>query len=126
MAEQLAIDGGTTVLTRSDYQNWPVITDDDRRLVNEVLDSGIVAGGTAPLVARAQTHFDAGEGLKALRLLDVAKAAGPETAPALALRLTILEGMLARSVATHDNMSESGILRAMVGHTKRSLESAPD
>ncbi len=45
MAERLAIDGGTPVLTREDYQNWPVITDDDRRLVNEVLDSGIVAGG---------------------------------------------------------------------------------
>ena len=30
MAEKLAIDGGTAVLTRKDYGNWPVITDDDR------------------------------------------------------------------------------------------------
>jgi len=80
-----------------------------------------LAGGTGPLVERAQVHFDAGEGLKALRLLDVAKEAGPETASALALRLTILEGMLERSVATYDNMSESGILRATVGQTRAAL-----
>ena len=34
MADKLAIDGGTPILTRDDYQNWPVITDDDRRFVN--------------------------------------------------------------------------------------------
>jgi len=51
MAEKLAIDDGTPVLQRSDYKNWPIITDDDRRLVNEVLDSGILAGGTAPQVS---------------------------------------------------------------------------
>jgi dTDP-4-amino-4,6-dideoxygalactose transaminase len=51
MAVKLAIDGGTPVLQRSDYKNWPIITDDDRRLVNEVLDSGILAGGTAPQVS---------------------------------------------------------------------------
>ena len=51
MAVKLAIDSGTPVLQRSDYKNWPIITDDDRRLVNEVLDSGILAGGTAPQVS---------------------------------------------------------------------------
>ena len=51
MAVKLAIDDGTPVLLRSDYKNWPIITDDDRRLVNEVLDSGILAGGTAPQVS---------------------------------------------------------------------------
>ncbi len=45
---RLALAGGPPVLARSDYANWPIITADDRRLVNEVLDSGIVAGGTAP------------------------------------------------------------------------------
>ncbi|MHB0912690.1 MAG: DegT/DnrJ/EryC1/StrS family aminotransferase [Armatimonadota bacterium] len=50
MSEKLGIEGGTPVLQRSDFKNWPVITDDDRRLINEVLDSGIVAGGTAPMV----------------------------------------------------------------------------
>jgi len=80
-----------------------------------------LVGGAGPLVERAQVHFDAGEGLKALRLLDVAKAAGPETAPALRLRLAILEHMLERSVATYDNMSESGILRATAGQTREAL-----
>jgi perosamine synthetase len=46
MAEKLAIGGGNPILTRDDYKNWPVITEDDRRFVNEVLDSGIVAGAT--------------------------------------------------------------------------------
>jgi dTDP-4-amino-4,6-dideoxygalactose transaminase len=45
MTGKLALDGGTPVLQRSDYKNWPIITADDET-VNEVLDSGIVAGGT--------------------------------------------------------------------------------
>ena len=40
MAERLAIDGGTPILKREDYKNWPVITADDRKFVGEVLDSG--------------------------------------------------------------------------------------
>ena len=50
MAEKLAIDGGTPVLKRTDFKNWPIIGADERELVNAVLDSGIVAGGTAPQV----------------------------------------------------------------------------
>ena len=50
MAEKLAIDGGTPVLKRTDFNNWPIIGADERELVNAVLDSGIVAGGTAPQV----------------------------------------------------------------------------
>ena len=57
MPEKLAISGGKPVLSRDDYKNWPVITDDDRRFVNEVLDSGIVAGGTAPQVVALQKEF---------------------------------------------------------------------
>jgi perosamine synthetase len=64
MSEQLAIDGGTPVLQRSDFKNWPVITEDDRRLVNEVLDSGIVAGGTAPQVAALEKEWAAFTGSK--------------------------------------------------------------
>ena len=37
-----------SVLKRNDYGNWPIITGDDRRFINKVLDSGIVAGGTTP------------------------------------------------------------------------------
>lgn len=57
MSEKLAISGGTPVLQRSDYKNWPIITDDDRRLVNEVLDSGILAGGTAPQVSALEREW---------------------------------------------------------------------
>ena len=53
MRPKLAIGGGAAILKREDYQNWPVITDDDRRLVNEVLDSGVVAGATGPQVTGA-------------------------------------------------------------------------
>ena len=59
MSEQLAIAGGTPVLQRSDYQNWPIIGEDDRRLINEVLDSGVVAGGTAPQVAALESEWTA-------------------------------------------------------------------
>ncbi len=57
MAQRLAIDGGTPILTRADYQNWPVITADDRQFVNAVLDSGIVAGGTAPQVTALEKEW---------------------------------------------------------------------
>ncbi len=57
MSERLAIDGGTPVLERADYANWPIITADDRRFVNEVLDSGIVAGGTAPQVSALEREW---------------------------------------------------------------------
>ena len=57
MSEKLAIDGGTPVLKRNDYGNWPIITEDDRRFINEVLDSGIVAGGTAPQVAALEHEW---------------------------------------------------------------------
>lgn len=59
MAEKLAIAGGTPILTRGEYKSWPVITDDDRRFINEVLDSGIVAGGTAPQVTALQREWEA-------------------------------------------------------------------
>jgi dTDP-4-amino-4,6-dideoxygalactose transaminase len=57
MADKLAISGGTPILKREDYQNWPVITDDDRRFVNEVLDSGVVAGGTGPQVVALEKEW---------------------------------------------------------------------
>ena len=59
VSEKLAIDGGTPVLRRSDVKNWPVLTEDDRRFVNEVLDSGIVAGGTAPQVTALEKEWAA-------------------------------------------------------------------
>jgi dTDP-4-amino-4,6-dideoxygalactose transaminase len=64
MPEKLAIAGGTPILKRSDYQNWPIIGEDDRRLVNEVLDSGILAGGTAPQVTALEKEWAAYSGAK--------------------------------------------------------------
>ena len=57
MGEKLAISGGTPILKREDYGNWPVITADDRKFVNEVLDSGLVAGASAPQVTALQKEW---------------------------------------------------------------------
>jgi dTDP-4-amino-4,6-dideoxygalactose transaminase len=57
MSEKLAISGGTPSISRSDYKNWPIIGPDERRLVNEVLDRGIVAGGTAPQVKALEKEW---------------------------------------------------------------------
>ena len=64
MSEKLAIAGGTQVLQRSDYKDWPIIGADDRRLINEVLDSGIVAGGTAPQVSALEKEWAAYSGAR--------------------------------------------------------------
>jgi perosamine synthetase len=57
MTEKLAIDGGTPVLARSDYHDWPIVGPDVRRLIQEVLDSGIIAGGTAPQVTALEREW---------------------------------------------------------------------
>jgi perosamine synthetase len=57
MTEKLAIDGGKPVLNRTDFANWPIIGADERRLINEVLDKGIVAGGTAPQVKALEQEW---------------------------------------------------------------------
>jgi len=57
VSERLAISGGKPVLKRDDYKNWPVITDDDRKYVNEVLDRGILAGATGPQVVALEKEW---------------------------------------------------------------------
>ena len=57
MTERLAIDGGKPVLTRADYKNWPIIGKDERRLIGDVLDSGILAGGTSPQVQALEKEW---------------------------------------------------------------------
>lgn len=57
MSEKLAIDGGQPVIRREEIKNWPNITDEERKLVNEVLDSGIVSGGTAPQVTALEREW---------------------------------------------------------------------
>ena len=87
MADQLAISGGKPILTRADYGNWPVLTDDDRGFINEVMDSGIVAGGTAPQVVALEKEWaefvgarhclTAGSGTAALHMALAAVDVGP-------------------------------------------------
>jgi dTDP-4-amino-4,6-dideoxygalactose transaminase len=57
MREKLAIDGGTPVLKRADFRNWPIVGKDERELVNQVLDTGILAGGTAPQVKALEQEW---------------------------------------------------------------------
>ncbi len=61
---RLAIAGGKPELTRADYRNWPIITDDDRRYVNEVLDKGIVCGATAPQCKALEKEWTEYVGIK--------------------------------------------------------------
>ncbi len=85
-----------------------------------------LAGGSARVVARARERFERGDELEALRLLDVAKAAGPEPGAALRLRLAILERLLDAAVKSFDNTSETGILRASIAQTRAALAASPD
>lgn len=57
MKEKLAIKGGTPVLQRKNYKNWPIVNKDSRFLVNQVLDSGILAGATAPQVTELEREW---------------------------------------------------------------------
>jgi dTDP-4-amino-4,6-dideoxygalactose transaminase len=64
MPDKLAIDGGQPVLQRKDYKNWPIIGEHERKLIAEVLDSGIVSGGTAPQVTALEREWAAYTGAK--------------------------------------------------------------
>lgn len=57
MSEKLAISGGSPILSREDYLNWPIISAEDRKFVNQVLDSGIVAGATGPQVVALEKEW---------------------------------------------------------------------
>jgi perosamine synthetase len=64
MSGRLAISGGDCVLKRSDYRDWPIIGEDERRLIDEVLGSGILAGGTAPQVKALEREWAAYTGAR--------------------------------------------------------------
>jgi len=64
MKEKLAIEGGNPVLKRVDFKNWPIVGKDERELVNQVLESGIFAGGTAPQVKALEQEWARYEGSK--------------------------------------------------------------
>jgi len=54
---QLAINGGAPVVAKDKLTPWPILTSRDRELVNQVLDSGILAGAFAPNVKALQEEF---------------------------------------------------------------------
>jgi dTDP-4-amino-4,6-dideoxygalactose transaminase len=64
MKEKLAIEGGKPVLERSDYKNWPIVNNATRAYINEVMDSGIFAGGTAPQVSALEKEWAEYLGIK--------------------------------------------------------------
>ena len=79
-----------------------------------------LAGGADALVARARAHFEAGRNLAALRLLDVAAAAGD--APAvLRLRIEVLERLRERAVRGLNNYSEVSYLAAEIREAREKL-----
>lgn len=54
---KLAIHGGTKAVPGGLGVRWPVITEEDRKLVNGVLDSGIVCGTSAPQVSALEREW---------------------------------------------------------------------
>jgi alkyl sulfatase BDS1-like metallo-beta-lactamase superfamily hydrolase len=77
-----------------------------------------LAGGAAPMVARARALLDAGEAVRALHLTDIALVAEPGDRGALETRLAVLE----RLAAASRNYMESGWLRYAIGETEGRLE----
>ncbi|MBC7109160.1 MAG: DegT/DnrJ/EryC1/StrS family aminotransferase [Methanomassiliicoccales archaeon] len=57
MSNKLAINGGVPTVPSDLLVPWPQITPRDRSLINEVLNSGILAGAYAPQVKALQEEF---------------------------------------------------------------------
>jgi len=57
MSEKLAISGDKKVVPNGLKIRWPIITAEDTKAVNEVLDSGILFGPYAPQVVALQEEF---------------------------------------------------------------------
>jgi dTDP-4-amino-4,6-dideoxygalactose transaminase len=53
----LAVRGGTPVVAKEMAVRWPVIGDEDRRAVREVMDSGVLCGSSAPRVKALEEEF---------------------------------------------------------------------
>lgn len=57
MSESLAIRDGTPVVPKELHRRWPVITDEDRAAVLDVLDAGILNGPYAPQVKALEEEW---------------------------------------------------------------------
>jgi alkyl sulfatase BDS1-like metallo-beta-lactamase superfamily hydrolase len=71
-----------------------------------------LAGGAAPLAARARERLARGEPVEALHLLDIALAAEPAAREALEIKLAALETLLEAS--GHENFSETRWLQSQI------------
>lgn len=78
-----------------------------------------LAGGADVLAARAQAHLDAGRPLEAIHLLDIAFAAEPAHAGALAVKKAAHEALLAASGGS--NLSETMWLKAEIAAAEAKL-----
>ena len=58
MAEQkLAIDGGAKALSDVTHAMWPIVEDEERAAVTEVLDRGVMSGSNAPAALAFEREF---------------------------------------------------------------------
>ena len=78
-----------------------------------------LAGGTAPLVQRAQEHLDAGRPLEALQFVDMVLAQNPADRSALLVKLGAHQLHLERS--GRENFSEVRWLEAEISDTQAAL-----
>src|SRR5690606_24605534 len=63
-ANELAIFGGTPVLSAADHRVWPQLDQEDRDAVSAVLERGILSGGAAPAARAFERDFAASLGVE--------------------------------------------------------------
>ncbi len=56
-ADELAIFGGTPVLTTAEHRTWPQVGDAEKAAVMRVLDRGVLSGGDAPEARAFEREF---------------------------------------------------------------------
>ena len=61
---ELALFGGKGVVAASEWVSWPIVSDDERKAVLEVLDRGILSGLHAPATRAFEAEFAAAVGAK--------------------------------------------------------------
>lgn len=76
------------------------------------------AGGTEPILLRAQRRLKEGEPVKALHLLEVAETVDAQDKRMLELKMQILEALRSRAVATELNFYEVSWLDARLAETQ--------
>jgi alkyl sulfatase BDS1-like metallo-beta-lactamase superfamily hydrolase len=78
-----------------------------------------LAGGVAPIIARAEAHLDADRPLEALQLIDIVLGEAPKDTAALQVKLRAHEVLLERS--GRENFSEVRWLESEIRDTKDAL-----